>query len=299
MASTFTLLVGLALLGLTAARIMARLGVRSPTAFLVGAFVVAHAALLIVALGLSCVRWFTPGVLITALAACCVLTLLFTRGARSGIDWRAPFRSIRGDPLLLVLAVGAALGVAYSVAMGIWVPQVDDDVYTYHLVRAPLWWQHHGITYLHGILDFRNNAYPPGGELGALTTMTLAGNDFFVTLDELLSALLLAVAAAGIARRLGFNVKYEFGAREDPLERHLNTFIETSSAPALLEKPEQPLKVSIAHITAIGSPRRVTSTGRPLRFTLSRTARQVALNFEIAIVSTLSDRAMTPSYHGQ
>ena len=72
--------------------------------------------------------------------------------------------------------------------MGIWVPQVEDDILTYHLVRAPLWWQHHGITYLHGIFDLRNNAYPPGGELGALTTMTLAGNDYFVALDQLLSA---------------------------------------------------------------------------------------------------------------
>ena len=207
MASTITLLFGLALLGLTAARIMARLGVGSPTAFLVGAFVVAHAELLIVALVLSSVRGFTPGPLLAALAGCCVLTLLFTRRARTRIDWRGALRPIRSDPLLLVLAVGVGLGVAYSVAMGIWVPQVDDDVYTYHLVRAPLWWQHHGITYLHGILDFRNNAYPPGGELGALTTMTLAGNDYFVALDELFSALLLAVAAAGIARRLGFNLR--------------------------------------------------------------------------------------------
>ena len=48
MASTVTLLFGLGLLGLTAARIMARLRVGSPTAFLVGAFVVAHAELLVV-----------------------------------------------------------------------------------------------------------------------------------------------------------------------------------------------------------------------------------------------------------
>jgi hypothetical protein len=204
LASTITLLLALTLLGLTAARIMARLGVGLPTAFLVGAFVVAHAELLLVALGLSLVRGFTPAPVLGTLAGLCLLALLLGRGHRSGIDWRSALRPLWGDPLLIVLAVVAGLGFAYSVAMGIWVPQVEDDVLTFHLVRAPLWWQHGGITYLHGIFDLRNNAYPPGGELGPLATMTLAGNDYFVALDQLLSTLALAVGAVGISRRIGF-----------------------------------------------------------------------------------------------
>jgi hypothetical protein len=207
LASTFTLLVGLALLGLTAARIMARLRVSSPTAFLVGAFVVAHAELLLVAIALSLVRGFTPAAVLGTLAGLCLLAVLLSRGFRSGIDWRAALRPLWGDPLLVVLAVVAGLGFAYSAAMGIWVPQVEDDVLTYHLVRAPLWWQHGGITYLHGIFDLRNNAYPPGGELGSLATMTLAGNDYFVAIDQLLAALLLAIGAAGISRRFGFSAR--------------------------------------------------------------------------------------------
>jgi hypothetical protein len=207
LASTFTLLVGLALLGLTAARIMARLGVGSPTAFLVGAFVVAHAELLLVALGLSLVRGFTPAAVLGTLGGLCLLTVLLSRGFRSGIDWRAALRPLWGDPLLIVLAVVAGLGFAYSAAMGIWVPQVEDDVLTFHLVRAPLWWQHGGITYLQGIFDLRNNAYPPGGELGSLATMTLAGNDYFAALDQLFAALLLAIGATGISRRFGFSAR--------------------------------------------------------------------------------------------
>jgi hypothetical protein len=186
---------------------MARLGISSPAAFLVGAFVVAHAELLIVALGLSLVRGFTPAAVLGTLAGLCLLSVLLSRGFRSGIDWRAALRPLWGDPLLVVLAVVAGVGFAYSAAMGIWVPQVEDDVLTFHLVRAPLWWQHGGITYLHGIFDLRNNAYPPGGELGSLTTMTLAGNDYFVALDQLLAALLLAIGAAGISRRFGFSAR--------------------------------------------------------------------------------------------
>ena len=112
-------------------------------------------------------------------------------------------RFVRSDPILIALTIIAAAGFGYSVAMGISVPQVEDDVLTYHLVRAPLWWQHHGITYLAGTFDLRNNAYPPGGELGALTTMTLAGNDYFVALDQMLSALALSIGAIGIATRIG------------------------------------------------------------------------------------------------
>src|SRR5207244_2029517 len=92
----------------------------------------------------------------------------------------------------------------YSVAVGIWVPPVEADDLTYHLVRAPLWWQHHGITYLVRVLAFRNNAYPPGGELDDVATMTLAGNDCSVAGDEALAALTLAVGAVGVSRRIGF-----------------------------------------------------------------------------------------------
>jgi len=204
LASTFTFLLGLALLGLTAARVMARLGVRSASAFLIGAFVVAHAELLVVALGLAIFRAFNAGAVLGTLAGLCVLAVLLSRGFRSGIDWRAPLRTLWSDRLLLVLAVIVILGFAYTAAMGIWVPQVEDDVLTFHLVRAPLWWQHGGITYLRGIFDLRNNAYPPGGELGPFATMTLAGNDYFVALDQLFCAVALAVGAGGIARRFGF-----------------------------------------------------------------------------------------------
>jgi hypothetical protein len=203
-ASTLTLVVGLALLGVSAARLTVALGISSATGFLVGTFVIAHAELLLVALALSAVRGFTATYVLVALAVVCAVTVVATRGRRSRVVWRPAFRLLLEDRLLLVLAVVAGLGFAYSVAMGIWVPQVEDDVLTYHLVRAPLWWQHHGITYLSGTIDLRNNAYPPGGELGPLATMTLAGSDYFVAVDQMLAALALAVGAAGVSRRIGF-----------------------------------------------------------------------------------------------
>ena len=49
-------------------------------------------------------------------------------------------------------------------------------------------------------------------------------------------------------------------------------------------------------ICAAGLPRRVTKTGRPVRLTCSRTARQVALNLETGIVSM--ERTSSSSYYG-
>src|SRR5207244_3402375 len=73
-----------------------------------------------------------------------------------------------------------------------------------HGVRAGLWHQHQGITYLAGIFDLRNNAYPPGGELGPFGSMTLAGNVHFVAIDQFLACLAIAIGVIGIARRIGF-----------------------------------------------------------------------------------------------
>ena len=205
MGSPITLILVLALLSLTAARVMVALRVTSLAAFLLGAFLVAHAELLLLVLVLSLFRGVTAASLVMGAVIVCALTLWLSRGSRSGLAWRAAIRVGRLDPLLLTLAVVVALGFAYSVAMGIWVPQVEDDELTHHLVRAQLWWQHGGITYLHGIIDFRNNGYPPGGEVGPFVTMALAGNDYFVALDQIFAALALAVGAAGISRRLGFD----------------------------------------------------------------------------------------------
>jgi len=205
LASVFTLLLVLGLLGLTAARVIAGLHVRSAAGFLLGAFLVAHVELLLVVLALSLFHGVTPASLAIGAVIVCAPTLWVTRGSRSGVSWQAAIRIRRVDPLLLVLGLAVALAFAYSVAMGTWVPQVEDDELTHHLVRAQLWWQHHGITYLHAIVDFRNNGYPPGGEVGPFATMVLAGNDYFVALDQIFAALALAVGAAGISRKLGFD----------------------------------------------------------------------------------------------
>jgi hypothetical protein len=204
-ASTLTLLVGLALLGVTGWRLAVALGLRTPTSLLMGVYALASAELVLLALVLSAVRRFTPLVVLIALAVLCAATVVATRRARSGIDWRQTWRAVVADPAVVALLVVVALVFAYEVALTLGTPQVEDDVLTFHLVRAGLWRQHDGITYLHGIFDLRNNAYPPGGEVPALTALTLAGNERFAALGELSAFLALVVGTIGVSRRVGFS----------------------------------------------------------------------------------------------
>lgn len=204
MVGALALAAGIALLAATGGRLAALSGAATPASFLLGAYVLAHAELLVVALALSLVRGFRPVPVLAVLAVVAAAAFAASRGrARGRIDWRGVAATVRGDPVLLALALVVAVGLAYVVALMVGTPQVEDDVLTFHGVRAGLWRQHHGIAYLSGIFDLRNNAYPPGGELGAFATMTLGRTDRLVALDQLLAAGALAAGAAGIARRVG------------------------------------------------------------------------------------------------
>jgi hypothetical protein len=206
-ASSLTLLVGVALVVVTSLRLAVLLGARTPAALLAGAYVVANAELVVVALILSAFRGFTTVSVFVALALLCAGAVAGSRRKRAGIHWRTALRRVGRDPAIAALALVAALGVAYELALAVFTPQVEDDVLTFHLVRAGLWRQHHGITYLAGIFDLRNNAYPPGGEVAPLFTLTLSGNERFVALGEMAACFALVIATVGIARRCGLSLR--------------------------------------------------------------------------------------------
>jgi len=199
--SAIWLLVGLVLLAVTGFRVTAAVRPGSPTALLVGAYVVAYAELLLVGIVLSLLRAFTTLPVLLVLAAVAATSVFLTRG-RARLP-RPALRELARDPMLVALAIVVLLGLAYTFALSVGVPQVEDDALTFHLQRAALWRQHGGITYLHGLFDFRTNAYPPDGELGFLTSLTLAGSDRFAGVPQLVSLLSMLVATAGIARRIG------------------------------------------------------------------------------------------------
>jgi hypothetical protein len=199
--SALWLLIGAALLAITGLRVAVALSPRSLTGVLVGAYVVGQAELILVALGLSAFREFKVWPVLVVLSVLCAASLLFVPG-----EWRIrvpDLRPVFSDPAVAFLAVVVVLGLAYTVVLSLWVPQVEDDALTAYLYRAALWRQHHGITYLHGVFDGRVNSYTPGADVGFLTTMTLGGSGRYTGLAQALACLATVAATMGTARRIG------------------------------------------------------------------------------------------------
>jgi hypothetical protein len=201
--SAVWLLIAAALVAVTAFRVAGALFPGSITGTLAGAYLIGTVELLLVALGLSLFRAFTVGPVLICLGAIAAASLIFTRGR---VVVRVPaWRAVFADPVLVVLAAAVVLGLGYTVALSLGVPQVEDDALTFHLLRAALWRQHHGITYLAGTIDFRNNGYPPVGELGFFTALTMGGSDRYVGLAQMVACVSMVVAATGIGRRIGLD----------------------------------------------------------------------------------------------
>ena len=108
---------------------------------------------------------------------------------------------------MLVLAIAVALGGLYAAALAFLTPMNDWDALSYHLARAALWKQEHGLGYLEVPHDSRLNHNPPNAEIGQLATMLLAGNDRYVALPQLAAYAALLVCVAGLARRIGLEAR--------------------------------------------------------------------------------------------
>lgn len=205
-------------LGATGTLVAATLRPVGSVAFLLTAFTAAWAALVAVALLLSPLRLLTRWGLLLGLGAGLALAALAWHlagrpPAPSLGSLPTRVRSALRDPVLLVLVVLAGAGAAYVVGLAFTTPALDYDALLYHLPRAALWRQQQAIGYVEGASDARLDASPPGGELGILATMLLWGDDRFVALPQLAALVALCIAIAGIARRLGLDLRASlFGA---------------------------------------------------------------------------------------
>ena len=116
-------------------------------------------------------------------------------------------------PIVLVLAVGIALGAAYSLALALFIPANDGDALAYHLARAAFWKQEHQLGYVANSVDLRLDVNPPNAEIGQLATMALARTDRFVALPQLGAYAVLVLCVAALARRIGLDAREAvFGA---------------------------------------------------------------------------------------
>jgi hypothetical protein len=201
-----------AALVVSAALLSASSGLRSLPAFVLAVYVIAYGELVLLVALLSIadfvVRWALVGGVAVLLAAG-VATWVFSGRPRAPALMPAlrTLRSALRDPPLAILAGAVVLGFAYLTALALFTPANSIDALWYHLTRAALWKQEHGVGYIADVNDTRLNGNPPVGEIGLLYTMIVSGTDRFVTLVALAAYAVLPITVFGTARRLSVETR--------------------------------------------------------------------------------------------
>ena len=187
----------------------ASLRLRDAADFLLAVYLFSAAGVILIVLALSPFRFVTRGGVIVAsaaavAAAAAVWHLRGRPAAPSMRDAAAAAGAALRDPLLAMLAVAVGLGLAYAAALAVATPVNDFDVLWYHLPRAALWAQEHGVHYIEHVNTTRLNENPPGAEILSTWAMTLEGSDRFASSFQVVALAATLLAIIRIGRLLGF-----------------------------------------------------------------------------------------------
>jgi hypothetical protein len=213
-----TLVLGSALLLLSAGLLTYCLRLRAAVDFVLTFYLVAFSIVVVVELLLSPGHDLTRTWLLGVLAVVTVGAgaIWFLRGRPSGPTFRPALAECRDavrDPLVAILAVAVLGGFGYLVALVVGTPPNDYDTLWYHLARAAFWKQQHAIAYIPGANDARLNGFPPNAEIADSFTMILGRTERFAGFVQLTALVATMVAIAGTSRRLGLSVRQAlFGA---------------------------------------------------------------------------------------
>jgi len=192
----------------TAALGSSSLRLRSLPAFLLVAYLLASAELVVLGEVLSLVG--AVGAVGYAVGEALLLgatVLIWQRRGRPrppalpALDTRT---AIRRHPILAALGavVGGALG--YQLLIAVATPPNNWDSMSYHLSRAAEWLQRGRVEYVPDAATERMNALQPAGELEILWTLAFVGRDTAAALPQLFAELASLVGIYAIGRRIGF-----------------------------------------------------------------------------------------------
>ena len=211
MAAVGTLILGLAVavVAATAALVASCLRLRSAIGFLLAAYLVASAEIVVISLGLSTVRALTrPALLMSIGALLAVAVAVWLRSGRPAPSVRHVVPATREalrDRAVAVLAVLAVATHLYLLVVALTVPQSLPDTMLYHLPRAALWKQQDAVGYVPNAPDERIDVFPPIAEIESMWSMILGQGDRYVGAVQLLAVAFACIAIVGIARRLGLS----------------------------------------------------------------------------------------------
>lgn len=198
---------GLALLGGAAILGACCFKLKSLAEFVVTAYTLAWAWLVVLAYALSPLHLLSRAYLVAVLAAGFVAAALcWHASGRPRLPQLRAFLNGAGEalrhPANRILAIVVGLGALYTVGLALFVPQNDGDALTYHLARAAFWKQHEALGYVPNAGDSPLNGHPPNAEIGQLAAMVLSQNDRYVALPQLFAYMALVLSVALLARRL-------------------------------------------------------------------------------------------------
>jgi hypothetical protein len=197
------------LVAATSLVLSARLAETSTSQWLVGAYVLSFAEIVVVALLLSPFSAFSRWPVLAVVSALFAAALVAVRPVRLP-PYRDTARTLVEavrDPVIAVVSAVAAGATAYSVALGLFRPPNDQDAVGYHLARAAFWAQQHAVGFIAGAKDVRLDSFAPNGEIVMAFTMVTSGSGRYAPLVQLVAAMAGAAAICGIARRLGLGVR--------------------------------------------------------------------------------------------
>ncbi len=202
-------LAGLCLVAVAAAVPASIVARESVVAFLLALWVFGFALVVGVSLLLSLAHWLTRVGLLAAFTAVCLASLAHAavHGVRPppfSFALRSAQETLR-DPVLAILAATGLAAYAYATLLAVLTAPNEDDAVAYHLLRAAFWKQDHAIGWIAGPVDARANVSPPVAEIGVAVSMVLNQGERFVALAQLLAVPACALAAYGLARRIGLD----------------------------------------------------------------------------------------------
>ena len=196
------------MIGLTASCLAALLRLQGTVAFVLGAGLLAFAEVVAVSHAVSVFDAYERGWFLAALAVLAGGVVTATAAVRPpwpSLRRDAALRELRGDPLVVVLAIVVLVELGYLFALALFTAPNEYDVVTYHLTRAVFWIQQESVGFVPDATDARINDFPPNAEIAQGATMLLSGSIRWVGLVQLAALVATATAIYGIASRIGLD----------------------------------------------------------------------------------------------
>ena len=181
----------------------------SPVSFVLTAYLLAWAEIVVVVFALSAggrIERMSLIVVFLSVTAAALATWVFSGRPRPPSLTTAARRTwtAASDPLVALPMGISAVTLLYTLVVTLTTAPNDGDPLAYELARAAFWRQEHAIVDL-GAADPRLDFWPPVAETASVVAMTMSRSEQFTGISQWLAVPMLALATYGVGRRIGLS----------------------------------------------------------------------------------------------